>query len=318
MRGRAKSEGDYSLWRDSGDDGSDTIEWIRAQSWSNGLVIQYGYSADGISGVLTLTEFPAPEGLVAQFIQEATGLVYESLFNGGCYREMMINGWLSFLGETSSIPLVYSNEQYGEWWYPNDLSRNWSNVGVAGVHTGSWYDPFNQGSLDTFDGYQNKGGVGARGEQYLVMSVGGHCKGLDEKFPNEEFGAQLANQIAMFVFGKALTGHDFPSPYSSLNLYLMGPIEQNKIGNFWVCLDDWPLVNPFSLYLHSDGSLSSSIPSEGADSSTTFTYNLFLPWADQICCLVVDQWIKEKLNNAKMYWFSPLMYWRRIWRSWGM
>ena len=264
FRGRFNSEGDFSVWRKSGVDTADTIEWIRQQSWSTGLVVQYGYSADGISEVLSFTEEPAPEGLSAQFIIAGTGDVYDSLFNNGLYRQSLTDGWLSFLGETASIPEVYMNEQYGEWWFPADLSRDWYRADVPAVHQGGWFDIFNQGSLDTFRGYQKKGGEGAIGEQYLVMATGGHCQGLGEKFPNEEFGAQLATEMAMFVYGKGLTGHEFPSPYSAVNLYIMGPFAQTETGNFWACMDEFPEKTRHSLYLRNDGSLSES-PARATD-----------------------------------------------------
>ena len=198
----------------------------------------------------------------AQFILSGTGDSYNALFNGGCYREILGNGWLSALEETASIPEVYMNEKYGEWWFPADLSRDWTKANVPAIHQGGWYDIFNQGTLDTFEGYQKNGGEGAVGEQFLVMATGGHCQGLGDKFPNEEFGAQLAQEIGMFVYGKGLTGHQFPSPYSHVNLYIMGPFGQTQTGNFWACMDDFPTTTPHSFYLQHDGSLTTSPPKD--------------------------------------------------------
>src|SRR5690606_23970833 len=48
VRGRFESEGEHEPFRADGDgelkDGQDTIDWLRAQSWSNGLVAMDGNS----------------------------------------------------------------------------------------------------------------------------------------------------------------------------------------------------------------------------------------------------------------------------------
>jgi uncharacterized protein len=49
MRGTLKSEGNFTLFHGEGDDGMDTINWIREQPWSDGRIFTFGGSADGTS-----------------------------------------------------------------------------------------------------------------------------------------------------------------------------------------------------------------------------------------------------------------------------
>ena len=48
-RGRHGSNGSYSFWRTSGNDTIDTIEWLMAQSWSDGYLGVTGTSADALA-----------------------------------------------------------------------------------------------------------------------------------------------------------------------------------------------------------------------------------------------------------------------------
>lgn len=48
-RGRHGSNGSYSFWRTSGNDTIDTIEWLMAQSWSDGYLGVTGVSADALA-----------------------------------------------------------------------------------------------------------------------------------------------------------------------------------------------------------------------------------------------------------------------------
>jgi uncharacterized protein len=68
-RGRFGSEGLDRSWRDDGTDGYDLIEWIDAQSWSNGKIGLFGDSATGISALMAAAE--QPPALDAVFVQNA-------------------------------------------------------------------------------------------------------------------------------------------------------------------------------------------------------------------------------------------------------
>jgi len=58
VRGRYASDGEFTPYRNEGDDGYDTIEWAAAQPWSNGRVGTFGLSYPGAVQWLAAVENP--------------------------------------------------------------------------------------------------------------------------------------------------------------------------------------------------------------------------------------------------------------------
>jgi uncharacterized protein len=58
VRGRYHSDGEFSPYRNEGQDGYDTIEWAARQSWSNGAVGSFGLSYPGAVQWLAAVENP--------------------------------------------------------------------------------------------------------------------------------------------------------------------------------------------------------------------------------------------------------------------
>lgn len=76
LRGTQASGGRNRLFGNEREDGVDTIEWIRQQSWSNGRVGAIGDSAAGFSVHLLAAE--QPPGLQATFSQASCGDLWDS------------------------------------------------------------------------------------------------------------------------------------------------------------------------------------------------------------------------------------------------
>lgn len=76
LRGTQTSGGRNNLFANERDDGVDTLEWIRAQHWSNGRVGALGDSAAAFS--LHLLAAEQPEGLEATFSQVGCGDIWDS------------------------------------------------------------------------------------------------------------------------------------------------------------------------------------------------------------------------------------------------
>lgn len=71
IRGTKQSGGSFTVWHDAADDAFDTIAWIVAQPWSNGVVFTTGASADAID---ELAQMPGPHpALRGQVVIFATG-----------------------------------------------------------------------------------------------------------------------------------------------------------------------------------------------------------------------------------------------------
>ena len=132
MRGTKQSEGSFAIWHDSRDDAFDTMDWIVAQPWSNGIVFTTGASADGIDELAQISgPHPALRGQLNIF---ATSDGWGTFYPGGAYREALIDGWLR-----STVPtqykacdqLVRDNEQPDNksgWWNTVNGSAYFQNV----------------------------------------------------------------------------------------------------------------------------------------------------------------------------------------------
>jgi len=276
MRGRFRSEGEWSFWRMSAYDGPDTINWIRNQPWCNNMVFAFGSSADGIAAAMEQIPSPIPPGLQAQFLIVGTGHLYLDTFQNGAYRQSLFNGWSIINAEEDYIPTIYAHERYGPFWYSTNLARNWSNCNVPIVHWGGWYDIFAEGTIDNFNGMQYNGGPGAKGAQYLVMEAGGHCSGGQYPFPANAKNS-LADHIAYDMFENIVRGEDpTEMKYSHINFYLMGAdatgLFNDPTGNFWVCMDEWPPVQSTNLFLGGGGTLS-LLPSSSTEAVSSYIYD---------------------------------------------
>jgi hypothetical protein len=74
MRGTKQSEGSFAIWHDSRDDAFDTMDWIVAQPWSNGIVFTTGASADGIDELAQISgPHPALRGQLNIFATRCAG-----------------------------------------------------------------------------------------------------------------------------------------------------------------------------------------------------------------------------------------------------
>eukprot|EP00211_Chloroparvula_japonica_P002046 CAMPEP_0119122288 /NCGR_PEP_ID=MMETSP1310-20130426/2591_1 /TAXON_ID=464262 /ORGANISM="Genus nov. species nov., Strain RCC2339" /LENGTH=478 /DNA_ID=CAMNT_0007111927 /DNA_START=121 /DNA_END=1554 /DNA_ORIENTATION=+ len=283
MRGRYKSQGEWSFWSKSADDSFDTIAWLSAQSYSSGDVFGFGISADGNAASTEEVSMPPPPALKGQFIIVGSGQLYMSMYPGGLYRQSMIAGWSTSILEKGYIATVKENEQYGPYWYPTDLSRNWTNTNVPAVHFGGWYDIFAKGTVDNFNGYQYEGGPGARGAQYLVMNPGGHCPGGEYLFPSNS-NTNLPFLFANKLFRAISEGGD-PTAlrFKNINVYIMGPDPGPVLsaagprGNFWICTNDWPAKTTRTLYLRAGGKLSDRDPRGGEREFSAYKYDPRLP-----------------------------------------
>lgn len=77
-RGRYRSEGDFTKYASEAEDGYDTVNWLAAQSWSDGRVLTQGLSY--CAHVQTALASLAPRALAAQFVDSGG---FASAYHGG-------------------------------------------------------------------------------------------------------------------------------------------------------------------------------------------------------------------------------------------
>lgn len=281
-RGRFASEGENLPYEGDGWakhwDGYDTLEWIAAQPWCDGKIGTYGGSALGITQ-LDLAGTGTTR-LSAQHIQVGAPNGFgHMVYRGGVFRKSMIEDWLTTSKHSpDSLKMWTDHSTLDAYWRDRDLTTRWEKVNTPAVHIGGWYDIFTQGTIDSFVGYQTKGGTGARGKQKLVIGPWTHGifqdKAGELTFPNAKLPP---NQVydPWRWFDHYLKGIDNGiDRLPAVTYYVMGDVTDSTApGNEWRTSDQWPPVTttatPF--YLSADHSVSSSKPT-GREAAGSLTY----------------------------------------------
>lgn len=272
MRGRGDSEGESVVFLDDGwgllQDGYDTVEWIAKQPWCNGKVGTFGPSAMGI--VQNLMAGATPPHLVCQVIIVASSSLYhEAAFPGGAFRLGLAAGWLKMNKFPAKILREYRNHpNYDNMWELVNSRIKHSVMNVPALHIGGWFDIFQEGTLQSFKGRQEKGAKGARGKQLLVMGPWTHNIGEqpwgDLKFPDAEtLYTKLKDKIVRF-FDYYLKGIDTGiTKEDPVEYYLMGDVENKGDWNCWKTSKTWPPPNSkeIKFYLRENKKLTLEKPS---------------------------------------------------------
>jgi len=106
VRGRLESEGDFLVGTFARNDGSDTIDWLASQPWSNGKVGTYGCSYLG-ENQLQLAAARNPRQVAA--IPQGAGAAYTGthrtfgLMDGGAFELATSIGWFPRAGYKNSL-----------------------------------------------------------------------------------------------------------------------------------------------------------------------------------------------------------------------
>jgi predicted acyl esterase len=273
-RGRYDSEGEKlpfagSGFGERGDDGADTIAWIRTQPWASGKVATYGASALGI--VQNFTAAAHPEGLVAQWIEVAAADLYgEATYPGGVLREEQIRGWtVQNQYDPKALELMISHPLRDDYWRLFDARSEFARVSVPATHMGGWFDSFVAGTIATFEGRQEQGGEGARGHQRLIVGPWTHT-GRGRRRQGEidfpDVAAQPPGGVAdpLRFFGHYLEGFDTG-------------VERDPVVTYWVLGKNewrtsatWPPqgLRETRWFLHGSGELSPGAPGSGEPTRT--------------------------------------------------
>lgn len=266
-RGRYKSEGISRVFVDDGwgsnQDGADVVNWIASQKWCNGKIGTFGGSANAITQYMMAGSHP--KGLTAICaIMAPTSFYNQCVYQNGAMREEQIINWLKMCQyNTDNLALWQAHPNYDAFWAKMNLAERFSAVNVPGLHIGGWYDTFQQGVLDAFEGLQQHGGVGAKGNQRLIIGPFSH--GSWEKvgeftYPN----ATKMNPIIASVdwLNEKLKGVKPVIAAPVVQYYTMGAIgETGAPGNEWHIANAWPIpaVNT-NYYLQSGSQLSKNRP----------------------------------------------------------
>lgn len=298
-------------------DGLDTINWLAASSFTNGKIGTMGYSAAGITQVLLAPT--APSALKCQYIgQTPASLYHHAIYNGGRFQKHQVEIWFQYYAPHPSVlELVKQNPLYNDLWRSVDTLPLAHKVVIPGLHYGGWFDPFLQGTIDTFNARQHQGGEGAKGNQKLIIGPWNHYWPMDITLGDFQV-PDNARQAPIDMSAETWFAHHLKetqndvSKMPSVTYYVMGPFDGSaSSGNVWRHADSWPIPSKMtSFYLTSDKKLSSK--EAGKKGSFHYAYdpenpiptlggrNLFLAYGPK------NQQPNESRSDVLIFTTSPL------------
>ncbi|MBX3180827.1 MAG: CocE/NonD family hydrolase [Candidatus Hydrogenedentes bacterium] len=267
VRGMGDSAGEAHVfyadgWREGLADGAATVAWIGAQPWCNGKIGTHGGSALAITQMLLA---PSTGGVVVQnMVATPSNLYADVAYTGGVLRKRMIEGWLTAIKQPHIIDVYKSHPRYDDYWAHFDTVSKAGDITAPALLVNGWYDIFQQGTIDGFVARQERGGEGARGGNFLIMTPGSHGPDIerDYKMNPNRFDVK-ASQIRNRIFAHYLKGDsDALAGIPAVHYYVMGADTPGAPGNEWRTADAWPPypTTPTSYYLHPEGKLAAAPP----------------------------------------------------------
>ncbi len=260
-------------------DGYDTCEWLARQKWCSGKVGTIGGSQGGYAqNYLAVTQ---PPHLVCQYmIDTGLSLFEEGYRIGGTTRPERFKQMDAVCRDAQDnrrlLAEWFQHPHYDEYWQAEDCTRHFDKMNVPCFTIGSWYDFMNQGSIASFQGRQQHGGINSRGHQQLIIGPWLHG-GLTKsnrvgELVYPENAAWPVRDHAVRWFSHFLKGEDNGVEREpTVRYYVMGAVgEQNAPGNAWRTATDFPPTAASTpWFLQNDGLLSQSQPN-GKESSTSY------------------------------------------------
>ncbi|MBI2933136.1 MAG: CocE/NonD family hydrolase [Planctomycetes bacterium] len=221
VRGRFDSEGEWFPFKNETQDGSDTIDWIARQPWSDGNVGMLGASYVGVvQWHAAKSGNPHLKAIVPQVSppDPDQNIPYE----GGCF--VLATAWwakvleaittsedfskLNWIKLLDTIPLNELDTALGvkhrfidEWlehppadetyWSPMRYQTHFDRMDVAALHISGWFDGDQPGAVQNFVGMRRHAKTeSARRAQYLIMGPWGHAFNAMRKLGDVDLGPQ--------------------------------------------------------------------------------------------------------------------------------
>ncbi len=281
VRGRYDSEGTFEPMRHETEDGSDTLDWIAAQPWSNGDVGMIGASYVGwVQWHAAKSGNPHLKAIIPQVSppDPQENIPYE----GGCF--LMGSVWWARIAEDMSrlghekvdwvhqlatLPLTDLDQTFGlklgfldqwvshpphdAWWDPMCYQKDYSKLDVPALDLSGWFDGDQPGAPMNFVNMRKSAkSERARNGQHLVMGPWTHIFNSSSHLGDWEFGPDAVVDLeAMNLrwFDQWLKGIDNGVDREDpVVVFTMGE-------NRWHREKDWPLPQTkwTNLYLGGSG-----------------------------------------------------------------
>jgi len=258
----------YAGMPSRGKDGKDIVQWIAAQTWSDGKVGGWGPSALGVIQFETANNYPPNLTCICPLVA-APQTYYNDYYPGGCLRTENIQQ-LDALGYGIS-PTVEMYPVHNLIWQFGIENPSWypDSIPVPAFMIGGWYDHNPDQMITFFNAIRTQSPLNVRNEHRLLMGpwahggsgaayVGSASQG-QLSYPNaEKWNDTLALQFFDYHMRGINNGWN-ATPY--INYYQMGQ-------NTRETSTTWPpagLVN-VNYYMHDNLTLDNTAPSTPGNS----------------------------------------------------
>jgi putative CocE/NonD family hydrolase len=308
VRGRHDSDGSWHPYDNHEDtDGYDTVDWIVAQSWSNGCVAFSGSSYLAFTGYMAaMGGHPALKALVARV--PATGLYHHHFYTGGIFSlarlvwgtlagrrvqqfslkdglpiftfekliqedpESLLHLPVEEIGERFALPAPWwktwlQHETEDEYWRKMEVIHHFGRIRLPIYHVGGWHDDFCSVSIENFLAARRPP---AAREQRLLMGMWPHHINMRTDHGGIDYGSEAV--IDLYTREKC-----FLDPYmidTKPELMDESPVRVFIMGvNEWRNYDSWPpkSVETRPLYLLAGGVLDWRAP--GLEKAAQYLYD---------------------------------------------
>ncbi len=343
VRGTYESEGTFEPLTQESGDGSDTIDWIARQRWSNGKVGMIGGSYLGIAqwkAALTgnphlkaifpvvsgdddyLDRFYSPGGALKlghrlEWLAEnrkAPG--YEPYFNKFIWHLPLRTADMAATGKPDSEwSQAIEHPAYDSFWQSVSTREHLHKIRVPVFAVGGWYDNYAESDLDAYASLRRSSGL-----NHVLIGPWPH--NMSSKFVEADFGRESSvpvRRLQLQWFDQWLGGKDSPVVSAPpVKIFVMG-------ANRWREDREWPPAGARAkvLYLESrghantlagDGMLRDRLPQrEGSDSYAYDPRDPVPTRGGAVCCNPrvfpwgpLDQRAVERRQDVLVYTTAPL------------
>ncbi|HEY3775617.1 MAG TPA: CocE/NonD family hydrolase [Solirubrobacteraceae bacterium] len=279
VRGRGKSEGEWTAFVNDPDDCHDAVEWVAAQDWSTGKVGMTGLSYMGWVQWAAASRRPAhltclvstsAAGRWQQEIPYTNGAfqLYFAWWTYATRRRIPEGGEIDWERVLSRLPYgdlgEFINGRGGSWemlsqhdrlddtWKAVRFDDLYSQIDVPCLHVSGWYDL--EDLLGAFHHYENmRAHSPAADDQYLLVGPWSH---VGSRFPSDEYGGvALGPDAALDMDAEHVRWFDHWLKGTGPGIEDLARVRVFEPGhNRWREAPRWPLSNDtLDLFLAVDG-----------------------------------------------------------------
>jgi len=253
---------------DRGLDGFDTVEWIAAQPWCNGMLGTWGSSALGLIQFQTARHHPPHLVCCVPRVKDFK-TKYSDFYYSSVYRKEHVEG-LELLGLVSTAAILAHPTCDLAWQLTEWNSDVAADIAVPMLLIGGWYDHFPDGVLRAYQDLRDKSEAVVRDQHKLLFGPWLHS-GVD----SAEQGVLFYPDASGVADAMAIRFWDFHLRGIANGWESEPPVRFYQMGeNFWIQSDAWDggERDEKIFYLESGEALTTDFPSAGSPADT-FAYD---------------------------------------------